>query len=366
MKLNKIRTIIVFATAIFTTATLGTPLAYAQSNDIQLSPAKTVMDLRPGAKNQVVITVKNAGSATQNLSALFDNFTAADETGAPKIITDASFARGIKTWMSGIGSFSLAGSATRNYALTVSVPTGTKPGTYYGLVRFGSGGTSASVGSLVLINVGDITQEVALEEFITSGVKVDAAGQASGTFAVRVKNIGNGYTVPKLKIEVLDDKKAVIDTLDANEAEGGILPEGGIRRYEADFSKKLEPNKTYSARVTATAGTMKPLTQEKTFVEAPAAAATQSGTSPTAKKTNIVPLAIGGAIILLILATVTALLIRKRNEQLVRMPSAIAPQPTGQPFTPTAPVVGDLSPNQPSPSVPSPPSSDTPPKNLVQ
>ncbi|HUP26207.1 MAG TPA: hypothetical protein VM124_01005 [Candidatus Limnocylindrales bacterium] len=368
MKLSKLRTLAVTVTAALSCVALGAPIVQAQSAGVQLSPLKTVINLKPGSKDQVVIMVKNVSPTSQKLTALFDNFTSQDETGEPKIIEDASFAHGLKSWMSGIGSFSLAPGASRDYGLNVSVPASTKPGTYYGLVRFSAGGTAASVGSLVLVNVGDISQQVAIQEINTDGVKIDNLGQASGKFAVRLKNTGSGYVIPKLKLEILDDKKTVIDTLDANKGEGGILPDGNIRRYEADFSKKLEPNKTYSVRVTVAAGTTQPVTQEKKFVEAPVAAAS-SGSASAAKKSNILPIAVGAAIVLLALAAIAIALAKKRNKQLARMPSAVAPQPTGSPLTPTDAVVGDLSPNQPTSTPPTPAApepSNNPTKKLIQ
>lgn len=338
------------------------PTLQAQSNELQLSPTKTTLEAKAGDKKQVLITVKNLAPTTQKFNAAFNNFTSIGETGEPKIIDDANFAHGIKPWMSGLNSISLSTNASGNYTLNISIPAAAKPGTYYGLVSFGTGGTSASVGSLVFVNVGAISQQVALEEFITNGIKVDSQGQTAGKFAVRVKNTGNGFTTPTVKIEVLDDKKSVLETLDANKDGGGILPDGSIRRYEIDFSKKLEPNKTYSARVTVTAGNNKPLTQEKNFVDAPANTAPSSTQPSSAKKTNLLPLA-GAAIALLVIMIVTVLLVKKRRKQLVRMPTAIPPLPTGQPLAPSNPIVGTTTSNQPPAGQPTPPTQPVNPNN---
>lgn len=225
-------------------------------NSPSLSPVRTILDANPGEKKQTTINIKNSAPTTEQYIAVFNNFTAADgESGEPKISSDISLPYGIKTWLSGeTRPFAVAGNGSFDYVLSVAVPKDAKPGTYYGLVLFSNtndGGVSAAVGSLVLVNVGAITRHIIVEEFNTEDVYVEDSGYAEGKFVVRLRNDGNGYTVPKIKIDILNDQESVIEAIEGNESQGGILP-GGIRKYTISFSKNLDPGQVYSARLTAT------------------------------------------------------------------------------------------------------------------
>ncbi|MES2971012.1 MAG: hypothetical protein V4702_01675 [Patescibacteria group bacterium] len=329
----------------------------AQGSGLQVSPVKTSIDASPGDKKKVTITVRNVGSAPGKFSPIFDNFTAADdESGQPKITSDLSLSSGIKTWLSGLSSISLNAGASGDYTLNVAVPAETKPGTYYGTVRFSAGDSSASVGSLLFVNVGAITQEIAIEEFDTTSISVATLGLANGKFIVRLKNIGNGYTLPKVKIEILDDKKAVIETLDANKDLGGILPNGTIRKYTAELSKTVEPNRAYSARVTAITENNKPVIQEKNFIEAPVAAATQT-TPPKTKKSGLLPIVAGGLLILL-LGVAAAIMLRNRHKP-DNIPSGLSMQQPQTPEVSNTPPTFSPSVDTPSPPADPDPDNDT-------
>lgn len=298
---------------------LRAPKVDAQSSELQISPVKSIISANPGDKKQVVISVKNTLQATRNFNAIFRNFTAGEaETGDPRVVDDPGLAHGIQKWLSGPESIPINSGSTRDSAFTISVPAGTPTGTYYGLVLFSkqsnspNEGISASVGSYVFVNVGPITQEVAIEEFNTAGIAVSPSGMAEGKFVVRLKNTGNGYTVPNIKIEILDDNKSVIQTIDVNEASGGILPES-IRKYTADFSRQLEPPRSYSARLTTTTEKGESVTAERVLVEVPSI--TVAGTKsqpPKSKKTFVI---VGLAVGILLVALTGVLIARKRHRK---------------------------------------------------
>lgn len=306
---------------------------YAQYGGLQLSPTKSILSVAPGGKEQITVTLRNTDPKGGTVSVLFRNFTTNEsESGEPKLVDDPNLPQGIQKWLSGATSVRLGSNETRDYGLTISVPAGTAAGTYYGTVLFNintSGGESIgpSVGTLLFVNVGTITQQVATEEFNLDGVKVSTSGLAEGELVVRLKNTGNGYTVPKIKLEIIDDANSVFETLNANEGEGGILP-GTVRKYTAKVSKQLEPPKTYRVRLTASTESGKSVTAEKILVQGSAPA--QSSTKPQKKNNNPAVIAIGVAIALLI--TGVLLYVLKKRKKAVDLE---VPQPPSDVIPPS-------------------------------
>ncbi len=303
---------------------------YAQYGGLQISPIKSIINVAPGSKEQLTVTLKNTDPKAGTVSVLFRNFTTNEsENGEPKLVDDPNLPQGIQKWLSGTTSLRLGSNETRDYSLNISVPAGTAAGTYYGTALFNintTGGESLgpSIGSLLFVNVGTITQQVKVEEFNLEGVSASTSGLTEGEVVVRLKNTGNGYTVPKIKLEIVDEANAILETLDANEGEGGILP-GTIRKYSAKVSKQLEPPKTYRVRLTATTGSGESVAAEKILVQG--SAPPQSLTKPQKKNNPVVYLIIGGATLLVL--SVSVFLLKKRKKATV---SLVPPPPSPSVF----------------------------------
>ncbi len=341
MKPLKMTLIGLVAIAALSPSSLYAPMVTAQSGEMQVSPVRSTVNANPGDQEQVVITIKNTLQTAGTFNAVFRNFTSGDsETGEPRVVDDPGLAHGIQRWLSGPSSVAIKAGSSRDYTLNISVPAGTPTGTYYGLVLFSKQSSageaiSASVGSLIFVNVGAITQKVVIEEFNTEGIKVSPTGMAEGEFVVRLKNTGNGYTVPKVVIEILDDHKSDVQTFNANEGMGGILPES-IRRYTADFSRQLEPNKPVIARLTVTSENGESVAAEKIIAGNPPAAASASNSTPAANSetsNSKMPL-LAGLIAGLLAITGAVVLVSRRRRKKSALSSVASPaQPVAAPLS---------------------------------
>lgn len=304
-----------------------------QSNTLQIAPVSTTIDLAAGSSKQISITLKNIDSAKGTYNVVFENFTSPDdESGGPKLITDNTpSSHSLKSWLTGLNSITINTNSLAPYALKVKAPAGTSPGTYYGAISFAKtsgNGAGASVVSLLFVNVGAPTHVVSIEEFYSSSITFDSSGKATGSFFVRLKNIGNGFTKPAIKIEILDETNSVVETIDGNKDSGGILPDG-IRKYSAGLSKDLDKTKAYQAKLTVTTENGTPLTQAKKIFTPAFVAALKKP-----KSNRNLWLMAGGGLVLGSLAAI--ILVRKKSRKM--MPAATE-KPAPYTYKPNAAVV---------------------------
>lgn len=317
----------------------------AQSPGLQISPTRTTINANSGETKQFNLSLKNIDTKNGSFDTTFANFTSsADESGEPKLVTE-QIAYGAGSWLSGTKSIPLTAGQSATTPITVTVPKNTLAGTYYAIVRFtpqntDPGALKASVTSLVFVNVGQITQTIQIEgfEFVND------------SFVARVKNTGTGFTVPEIKIELFDDKNTVIETLDANPNSGGIITDT-IRKYSVPSITKINPTGQYKARLSVKTESSAVATKDLSLSKIPPGSQTLVISPPAAeadkKKSNVpwLGIAIGTAIVLLLAALTTFLLLRKRRAREIHpvIPAAAAiPQPA-----PT-PIIAPLAPAEPT------------------
>jgi hypothetical protein len=306
--------------------------AFAQtsSGKLTVSPPKIVIAANPGDTKTVPITVGNLEDKAKTFGVEFRNFQSSDdESGNPKIVDDPSFAQGIQTWLSGPATLFVNSNGSAAYTSNISVPKAAAAGTYYALVLFSppseNGSIGASVASIVLVNVGNITQQVNIELLSTDGVTIDPAGKFDGDIAVRIKNIGNGYTIPGLKIDILDSAGKIVSSVNANKDNGGILP-GTVRKFSIPVPATLDATKSYTARLMVKPEAGKDLTSEKALPRAPAPV--KSAPPP---KNSLMPIIIIGAIAALLLGALAFVMLKKLRKNKAVTTPVISPLPTIQP-----------------------------------
>ena len=202
----------------------------------------------------------------------------------------------------------------KEYKATISVPSSAAAGTYYGVVKFaGSSSAQAAVAHYIFVDVGQVTHNLELQQFSVNSPLVAMDGKASGKISARLKNIGNAYTVPEVKIEIIDSSGSAVASYDVNEKAGGVLP-GMTRGFSVDVGEKnlqLSQNANYKMRVIAKFGDDKTINQETDFVVGATPEQGASGSSASGSKT---PLLLGiGAAALLITVVSTLLLIKRKR-----------------------------------------------------
>ncbi len=287
------------------------------AQSIRSSPPSTTLSASAGETLTTEFAITNNDAANQTYGVNFANFTSDGTSGVPKIVDDANFPPGISSWMSGLSSVSVASGATKNYRLIVRVPENTTAGTYYGMVMFRDTSTelTTSNASLVFVNVGTITETIAIDDLRHKETLAGENIASTYTFKAFIKNTGTGYTIPELTLTIRDADGMVIQTIDTENA-GGILP-GTTREYEIVFNEEIDVTKKHTATLAATTAGSNETTSVDFFEPTLA-----SEPLPEEKDSPNVLLLLG--IPALLLATIaTVLVVRKRAK---RVPTTSAAQ----------------------------------------
>jgi hypothetical protein len=203
---------------------LALPTAAQQDqtgSGLSISPTISEFTIDPGGSDTVDITLKNITVADIVAQAYLNDFSADNQSGSPRIITDTSqqSPNSIKNFVVGLADVPLAKGEQKKLTIPLQIPAGTTPGAYYGIIRYkavpaaanapeeGEVALSASVGTIVLITVpGTITEQVEL-----SAIRV-YRGENQGSFftnpptdiGVEIKNLGTGFIKPYGTVEVRD------------------------------------------------------------------------------------------------------------------------------------------------------------------
>lgn len=244
-------------------ATLIVPVTLAQEssgNGLQISPTRTELTVDPGKTKEFSISVKNVTSGNVLAKSLVSDFESDGLTGNPRIITDdRKTPYSISGMVKGLSDLELKPDESKQISLTVEVPADSAPGAYYGVVRYtatpnkpGASETqqislTASIGHLVFITVpGDVVQQIKLEE-----LKISSEDGSTGVFfkkptkvALKVKNLGNGFSQPFGNVIVFNPSNKEIFKYDVNSSDPkGIVLPNSSRIFEHKIENVKGPGK---------------------------------------------------------------------------------------------------------------------------
>lgn len=209
---------------------------------LQLSPVRQSLTVSPGKTGQVRLTVTNPTQKNLTLQPVVEDFTAGDSSGTPALIMDQSSntsGRSFKKFASAPGQLTVPPDGAKDLTITVTVPTDSTPGGYYGAVRLTPVGDSSSGGSavrtnaasLVLLKVpGSVKEELALTNFTLTPTSPRLRqvwlGGGKMQVALEFANRGDVHEAPVGQL-YLKRGGAVVDTIDFNQTEprSYILPE---------------------------------------------------------------------------------------------------------------------------------------------
>lgn len=223
---------------------------------LEISPPLLDFKTDPGKTVTANIKLRNITDSTLIAKARIDDFVAQGEEGLPKLLIDQksgeSSPYSFKPWVRSIAPLTIASKQQKTIQVVFDVPQDAAPGGHYGVVRFTAAAPevedtgvslSASIGTLVLINVsGDVKESATIEQFFVSH---NAGGKPSSffeqgplTFVERIKNTGNVHVKPVGEVKVSNTFGKNIATLQVNPKNGNVLP-ASIRRFEQTMNKKL-------------------------------------------------------------------------------------------------------------------------------
>lgn len=251
---------VLFSGLVFCSSADAAPSSFANAaQGIEISPTLVELNSVRGKVYNVNLNVRNITAADLVYTTSVADFSAADETGSPKIVMDDSLldSLSIRSWVSVLNKFSLKSRQSQTVTAQITIPQNAEPGGHYGVIRFTSGapelsdngvGLSGSAGVLILIKVdGDIVEKASLASFYTSSSDSQTGFFENGPikFVSRIKNEGNIHIKPTGSIVLKNFFGSVVATLAVNTEKSNILP-NSIRKFESQFNKKWMIGK-YSA-----------------------------------------------------------------------------------------------------------------------
>lgn len=242
---------------------------------LEIAPPVVILSADPGKTLLVPINLRDISNSNLIVTNEVNDFVAAGEDGTPKILindvsSDNPFS--LRNWISPIASINLTPHQIKTVNVTIRIPKNATPGGHYGVVRFTANpeelhttgvSLSASLGSLILINVnGKTTEKLSLSEFTASkgGKSSNIFEAAPITFTERIKNSGNVYEAPLGQITVTDMYHKIIGIVNINLQARNILPQS-IRLFTGDLDSSVIGNKHlfghYTAKLHTTYGSPK-------------------------------------------------------------------------------------------------------------
>ena len=257
------------------TASAATTTAANAGQALEIAPPVVTLSADPGKTLNIAISLRDISSSNLIVTNEVNDFVAAGEDGTPKILlnddnTDNPFS--LRNWISPIASINLTPHQIKTINVILKIPKDATPGGHYGVIRFTANpaelhttgvSLSASLGSLILINVsGKTTEKLSLAEFTASkGGRSSSVFEAAPiSFTVRLKNNGNVYEAPAGQITLTDMYHKTVGLVNINLQARNILPQS-IRLFTGDLDSTVLGNKHlfghYTAKLHITYGSPK-------------------------------------------------------------------------------------------------------------
>ena len=257
------------ATAVVTGLLLShQTFAVSTPNTLKVSPARTDIEIQPGASKTVKTTITNLTKDSITVRAIGNDFVSGDERGTPAIILDEnSYAptRSLKRFMAPLSDVTIPARQAKVVDVLITVPKEAQAGGYFGAVRFapispdngGQVNLSASVASIILLTVsGDIVEKLELTDF-----DIQQDGKSGTTFdtpddlqaSVRFRNKGNVQVGPFGKVSLKSADKVIYETDFNNKDPRDMILPDSARRWDIPL-KQIDAFGQYTVNATFTYG----------------------------------------------------------------------------------------------------------------
>ena len=165
-----------------------TASAQSTANTLKITPVRTDVTINPGESKTVQTTVSNLTDDAITVRPSINDFVAGGENGEPALILDDTeyASRSLKRFVTPLDDITIAPHSAKTINVLITVPRDTRPGGYFGAVRFaptapdggGQVNLSVRVASLILLTVAGKTEEsMQLSDFL-----IQQAGQSGTNF----------------------------------------------------------------------------------------------------------------------------------------------------------------------------------------
>lgn len=215
------------------------------SNALKISPVRADIEVKPGERKSVAVTLVNLTNAPIAIHPVANDFISSDERGTPSLILDeTSYAptHSLKRFIAPVDDVTISAGQAKVVDVAIAVPADAQAGGYFGAIRFtpsslkggGQVNLSASVVSLILLTVpGNAVEKLELTDF-----SVRQNGTASYHFDdpdnlqlfARFENKGNLQVGPFGKVSVKSGNKVIYEAdFNNNNPREVVLPDGARR-----------------------------------------------------------------------------------------------------------------------------------------
>ncbi len=242
--------------------------AVKTANTLKVSPVRTDIEVLPGARKVVQVTITNLAETRVTVRPVANDFIAGDERGTAALILDEDAyapTHSLKRFMSPLSPVTIGPKESKTINVVVSVPSTAQAGGYFGSVRFmpsnpddgGQVNLSPSVASLVLLKVPGAT----VEDLRVTTFEVQKQGKAGAYFSqpdnlqlfTRFENKGNLQVAPRGKVYVQRGKDIVYEAdFNVGTPADMILPDSA-RRWDVPL-KDIGAFGRYTVTATFTYG----------------------------------------------------------------------------------------------------------------
>lgn len=218
-----------------------------------LAPAKIEIEAAPGNVIKDRIILLNDSEETATFYSSVEKFEAQGESGTPNFVLSTE---GLASWVDVPGSVTLAPNESREVPYVISLPGDAQPGGHFAAIFWstippdGTGGGQVLVGIksgiLLLVGVaGEFEEKGGVIEFGNlNGKKL--LSQLPTRLYYRFQNDGSDRLKPEGTVEIRNLFGGTASVLNANLAEGNVLPLS-IRKFEILWAEKTkEPNQIHS------------------------------------------------------------------------------------------------------------------------
>lgn len=217
------------------------------ANTLKVSPVRTDIEVLPGSREVVQVTVTNLADQPVTVRPVANDFVAGDERGTPAIILDETEyapTHSLKRFISPLSPVTIGPRESKTIYVVVTVPKEAQAGGYFGSIRFmpsspdtgGQVNLSPSIASLVLLKVpGQVVEDMSVRTF-----EVQQGGKGSFYFqdpqdlslATRFENKGNVQVAPRGRVAVSRGSTVIYEAdFNAETPADMILPDS-IRRWD--------------------------------------------------------------------------------------------------------------------------------------
>jgi hypothetical protein len=247
-----IATVVVFVLSVVFSSQTFAQTTTGAANVLKVSPVRSDIEVLPGGRKVIQVTVTNVTGAPITLKPIENDFVSGDERGTPALILDANTyapTHSLKRFMTPLANITIPAKQSKTIDVVITVPKGAQAGGYFGAIRFapttpdggGQVNLSGSVASLMLLTVpGDTIEKLNMTEF-----KVIQDGKSGSYFqnpndlqaTVRFQNQGNVQIGPFGKLSIKQGDKVVYETDFNNKDQRDMILPDGARRWDIPLKK---------------------------------------------------------------------------------------------------------------------------------